>query len=350
MLPSTRCPAYLLLLLIFFITCAACTRPVQYIYYEEELSDVYLSGFPVGNAAPYLEEMQRSVKRISSTTYYEIHRFNPADRVQPGDIENRRALNRLSIESSQDRRSTSGTAIVIHNRENLIGLLTTSHIISTPDTLYEYTDDSREYLLSATIKTDQVTWLMNYAALGSLEVLATDPITDLAILGAEANSRELGSPANELFPKFPYPFGDPQRLQPGAFLYALGFPRGYPVVTSGIVSTTNYGRHHSFVTDMLFNPGFSGGAIVAVRGGIPTFELMGIARSASGTGEWVLVPEEETPEVDPHLRRPYTEGIYLQRKTRIDYGITHVISATDIKRFLDDNSSRLARKGFRIHL
>ncbi len=336
----------LILFVLFFSIAVSCTQPVQYVY-QEQVTDEYLSGYPIGDAGSYLMEMQQSVKRISNTTYYRTHVFDPEDRVRPQDIQEQQQLEQLTREVIEDRTTSSGSAIVIYNRNNRIGLLTTNHTVTTPDTIYEYADETETFLESVTYKTDQLMFVMGMTALGELELLASDPVADLAVLGTRVYPDELDGSVSDHFPLFPYPLGNADELKPGVFLYVLGYPRGYPMVTSGIVGATEYGRRNTFITDALFNPGISGGAIVAIRGGIPSFEWMGMARSSSATGEWLIVPSEDTP-VSHHIRWPYDDQLYLERKNRIDYGITHAISAQQIKEFLETQSSRLSERGYRI--
>lgn len=243
--------------------------------------------------------------------------------------------------------TSSGTAIVIHNRDNLIGMLTARHIITSPDTLYEYREEGRPYLQSVTIKNSQVNWLFDAPYIGNFEVLAHDETADLAVIGTKVDPDNLETTVREQFPVFPHPFGRPDRLRVGTFTYSLGFPRGYPMITTGIVSQTSRDRHHSFVTDALFNPGFSGGAVVAINGGIPAFEWIGLARSTSASREWYVVPE--IGAASEHIgQRPYHGDLFLEEKAMIHYGITHIISSTRIKNMLEDNAIQLLSKGYNI--
>lgn len=334
-------------IILFAVMPFACNRNIEHIYNDQNISDVYISGLPIGNAGPYLEGMQRSVKRLSSTSYYVTYVFHPGDRIRPGDLKKYSSIDQLAHQQFDNKTSSSGTAIVIHNKGDRIGLITTNHILSPPDTLYEYRDEESNILESITVKTRQLTWLLNISSAGSFEVLASDELSDLAVIGAQVDPEGLNGSVDKMFPVFPYGFGDPEEMEPGTFLYGLGYPRGYPMVTTGIVSITSYGRLNSFVTDILFNPGFSGGAVVAIRGGMPDFEWVGMARSTSASREWFVVPDEvQAEEHFPDL--PYKQDLFIEQKNRIDYGITHVISALQIQKFLDDHEESLSERGYDI--
>ncbi len=324
----------------------SCTRPVVYLGQEPGTGE-YLTGYPAGNAAPHLEKIQRSVKRITSTSHYETYLFEPGTRVVPAQVASAASLESLASTVVQSHTTSSGTAIVIHNRDDLIGMITTRHVIASPDTLYEYFETRQPYLSSVTIKKSQVNWLFDAPYVGTFEVLAEDELADLAIIGARVDPSVLDVPVREQFPVFPYPFGRPERMRVGTFTYNFGYPRGYPMITTAIVSQPRRDRHHSFVTDGLFNPGFSGGAVVAINGGLPAFEWVGMARSTSASREWFLVPDEDAAmEHQPHL--PFEGEVFTEQKALIHYGITHVISSSQIRKLLEDNAIYLLSRGYNV--
>ncbi len=341
---STR-TLILFLAAIFFVT-VSCTRSIVYINQEPGTGD-YLTGYPIGNTAPHLEKMHQSVKRITSTSYYETFIFDQQSYVLPSHIDTVSSVESLAELVIHNHTTSSGTAVVIHNKDNLVGMVTARHVITSPDTLFEYREEGQPYLQSVTIKSNQVNWLFDAPYIGNFEVLAHDASADLAVIGTRIDPDKLDISIREQFPVFPHPFGRPEKLRIGTFTYSLGYPRGYPMVTTAIVSQTNRDRHHSFVTDALFNPGFSGGVVVAINGGIPAFEWIGLARSTSASREWFVVPDEET--ASEHIaRRPFHGELFLDQKALIHYGITHVISSTQIKKMLEDNAINLLARGYNI--
>jgi S1-C subfamily serine protease len=120
---------------------------------------------------------------------------------------------------------------------------------------------------------DQVTAALWDGTRVGARVLGRDPEADLALLEIE------GGPYATL------PFAEPEDVQVGEWVLALGNPLGYgPAVTAGIVSATgradiNITTYEDFVqTDAAINPGNSGGALVDLDG-----HLVGI-NTAMGTG------------------------------------------------------------------
>ncbi len=340
------CQCFLFIPVVIF-SVFSCTRTVVYLHQEPGTGE-YLSGYPLGNTGPYLEEMRQSVKRITSTSYYTTYLFDPADNIQWKDLENidsEEYLEQYALKKQSSHSTSAGSAIVIHNRNNRVGLVTTYHILASADTLIEYTEPGSDVLKSISVKNNQVNWLIDSPFMGNFEVLVSDSIADIAIIGTQIRSRDIDRPVSELFPVFPYPFGNPGKMKPGNFIYNIGYPKGYPMITTGIISSLNFDRRQTFITNALFNPGFSGGLVVAINGGIPAFEWIGMARSASATRQWYLVPDEERASIHGEYD-PYEDEIYLERRAKIDYGITQVISVTRIHRLLEEHAEYFLEKGY----
>jgi len=324
----------------------SCTRAVVYIDQEPGTGE-YITSHPVGNASHHLERIQRSVKRITSTSYYETFLFDPDINIAPEDLAGLHSPRPLASKVIQSHTTSSGTGIVIHNRDDLVGMITANHVITSPDTLYEYREKGQPYLNSITIKINQVNWLFDAPYVGTFDVIVTDELADLAFIGARIDPATLDVPVREQFPVFPYPFGRPDRLRIGTFTYSFGYPRGYPMVTTAIVSQASRDRHHSFVTDGLFNPGFSGGAVVAINGGLPAFEWVGMARSTSASRDWYLIPDED--EAREHLAQlPFHGDVFVEERATIHYGITHVVSVTKIREMLDQHAIFLLANGYNV--
>jgi serine protease Do len=123
----------------------------------------------------------------------------------------------------------------------------------------------------------------------SVEVVGSDPLSDLAVLRTESN----GLVAAEL--------GDADGLQVGQLVVAIGNPNGFAgSVTAGVVSAlgrslpTRSGSATRIVenviqTDAALNPGNSGGALADGAG-----RVVGINTAVAGVGLGLAVPINET--------------------------------------------------------
>jgi len=156
---------------------------------------------------------------------------------------------------------------------------------------------------------------------------------------------------SEPFPRprvFMYPAGRARELEWGTFVYLFGYPTGHKMVTKAIVSSPRKDRHGAFLVDAVFTPGFSGGIALAIRDGVPNFELVGIVKLVSGRSTYVLVPpsDDATTEFDPLV--PYTGDIYVQKRTEIEYGIVQAVPVETILEFIDAHRGDLASRGYTV--
>ena len=156
--------------------------------------------------------------------------------------------------------------------------------------------------------------------------------------------RAFNDPFQRIRP-FKYPLGESNDLELGSFVYIIGYPMGHKMITKGIVSNTRDDKSDSFLIDALFNRGFSGGIILAIRDGVPNFELVGMAKSVSAKNEYILIPATRNGKLEYARNFPYSGNVYVKKLDDINYGITYTISTDEIIKFLKENETQLLQNG-----
>jgi len=333
-------------LLACAVMLAGCSSSVYHDVYPTLTDGRYDSEFPYRGCSKQLEEIAETVNMLSSIAYYRSFTFTMEDRVVRGDIAE--TLLRLKNGQSVYVNSTaSGTATAILYDDRRVMLLTCAHIVDFEDTVFSFyiTPDHRAtpWLKSVAIKEKQTNYVATFPEGGELEILAMDRSADIALLGKRFSSE----PTNRIR-VFPYPFGNARDLEWGTFVYMFGYPSGFKMVTKGIVSSPNKDKRGSFMVDATFSRGFSGGITLAIRDGVPNFELVGIVRLVSARSSYVLSPEKENGEMvfDPAV--PYTGAVFVERKTEVESGLTQAVPIEAIREFIRTQAPRLQDKGYSI--
>jgi hypothetical protein len=126
----------------------------------------------------------------------------------------------------------------------------------------------------------------------------------------------------------------------------FGYPAGYRIVTKAIVSSPNRDRYGSFLTDAVFNRGFSGGIVLAIRDGVPNFELVGMMKLVPGHQHYYLTPAKEGEQVDFESNVPFKGDMYAESRTDIIYGVAPAIPSELIIDFLKTNQQKLIDQGY----
>lgn len=332
-----------ILFLITSIFGISCTKRIYDVMYPTLSDGKYDTEFPYRDCSRQLEEIAGTVKRINTIAYYESFMFRREDRVTAGDVD-RRLLRRQAEKDEGFHQTASGTATVIYARPPKVALLTCAHIVDHPDTVYNYyadeNGDATELLQTVSYKIRQENYITDFRQGGHLEILKMDMKNDIAIMGVEIEDEE------KYIPVFDYPAGRAKDLEWGSFVYVLGYPMGFQMITRGLVSKPQLEEPGMFLIDALFNRGISGGLVLAVRDGVPNFELVGMARSVSAKEEYVLSPEKEVEEYDYDPLFPYEGSLYVQKRSRINYGITHAVTTETIRRFIEENMMLFDENGF----
>jgi hypothetical protein len=328
------------ILMILTVSIFSCSKKIYRTAYPTLSDGRYDSEFPYKNCSKELLEISEAVTKVFCNSYYKNYYFAPERKIAQKDI-NKKLL--ATADGLVELKSTvSGTATVIYYEANRIAILTCWHVVNKQDTIINYfsfeDNPNQKYVQTVSIKQRQEILVYGMPDDGVFDILLKDDENDIAIL-----SKELKEPSVAQISVLKYPFGKAKELEWGSFLYLIGYPMGYKVITRGIVSQPDRDKRGAFLIDALFNRGLSGGILLAVRDGVPNFEVVGITTSAAAETETVLVPERNE-SYDETI--PYEGKIYVNNKKNINYGITKAIAAEAILSLIRENRDDLLKKGF----
>lgn len=303
----------------------------------------YDSEFPYRNSSAQLEEISNSVKLVNSIAFYTSYLFNESDRIRAIGIPGLN-FDKVAHEKIFFNRTASGTATLINKDQGQVAFLTVAHVVAFPDTIisfFIYTDGSlSNFVQSVSVKLKQTNYVADLPDNGELEILAIDKTNDLAILG---KSFQLDKTL-KLVP-FDYPWGKAAELEWGSFVYIFGYPMNFKMVTKGIVSSPSKDKNY-FLVDAAYNRGFSGGIVLAIRDGVPNFELVGLVKSVPADYTYTIRPMQKEHDLDYNPMIPYKGDVYVDKEQVLRPGITKIIGIELVKEFIEDHKQELIRKGF----
>jgi hypothetical protein len=306
----------------------------------------YDSEFPSTDCSAQLETILKSVRKVNCYVSYRTYVFGEKSHTTLADLSSDHVFSSADA-SLYTNEATSGTALIIQSDANRIALLTCAHIVNLPDTIISWSEfqdlESNKYIRSISFKVKEQITIRDVPEGAKFTLLACDQKRDLAVLGREYSTPQF----NQDLPAFPYPTGHSAELNWGDFLYLAGYPTGQLMVTKGIVSKTN-DTENNFLTDAPFNEGFSGGIVMAIRDGIPNFELVGIGRSVTAGTEYYIKPEKEIYEYNYNPSIPYDGPLYVKQKKEINYGVTWVVPIDRIRDFYLDNRLKINSSGYQL--
>ena len=336
----------ILILLSISLIISSCSSVIHKVAYPTLSDGKYDSEFPYKSSSKQLEEITNSVKMLNCVAYYTTYIFSADSMIRKKDL-NQTIIEEKNIDIGRFDRTASGTATILSEKSGSVILLTCAHIVDFPDTLISYYKSANGYntgyIESISIKDKQVNYIPEFPKGGEVEVLVRDDRQDLALLG-----RHYGMEEKYDFNVFEYPVGKAKDLAWGSFVYAIGYPMNYKMLSKGIVSSPNRDSRGTFLIDAVFNKGFSGGIVLAIRDGVPNFELVGLVNSVPIMRQFVLTPK------NPNRRRiynpivPYKGETYLQEMMNIRYGVTKVVSIETIMKFIENNWKPVLEKGYNL--
>lgn len=322
---------------------ASCSSSVYRDVYPTLIDGRYDSEFPYRGCSQQLEEVAETVKRITVMAHYKAYAFPLADSVTIGRI-SKPFLENLEPAAAYQHFSSAGTGTVIYNGNGRVAVLTCAHIVDFADTLTTHylgrDNRTTPYLRSIAVKSSQLAFLNDVPGGSSLEILVTDRTTDIALLG-----QRLTESQSSFVRVFRYPLGRAKQLEWGSFVYLFGYPSGYRMVTKGIVSLSSKAPGGSFVIDAVTSPGSSGSIALAIRDGVPNFELVGMVKMIPAQVSHVLTPSRDGDvEYDP--LSPYHGEVFVQRKLEMQQGIAVAIPIETVVAFLNRHDRQLREMGY----
>jgi hypothetical protein len=330
-------------LLFVILLMAACSSTSYETVYPTLSDGKYDSEFPYRNCSEQLEEISQSLVKLDVLVFYHTHTFSLESKTSMEMIRNTSVdLSGISSASDVFSESVGGTAVAVYYSDKHIAFLTCAHIINYPDTVvtyFPYPNDNFVQVIG--IKARQQNSIGEITLGSEFEILAMDSKNDIAILGKEIS----GEKQNNV-KVFSYPMGDSEELEWGSFVYIMGFPLGHEMITRGIVSDPARIRKGSFLIDAVFNQGFSGGPVIAVRDGVPNFEIVGMVKSSAAVNRNYLAPAKSKDQLSINASQIYTGEIKVNTEKDIKYGITFSVTTATLRAFYEKHRQSLEERGY----
>ena len=302
----------------------------------------YDSEFPYRNCSEQLEDIASTLVKLDVLVFYKTYTFTLDSKITLDQITGNNKLDELASSVDVFSESVGGTAVTVQYTDRNIAYLSCAHIVDYPDTIityFPYPDDN--YVQLAGIKARQQNSISKAPPGGKLEILAMDRRADIVILG-----KEVDGPKQNDIQVFTYPMGDSGELEWGSFVYIMGFPLGHAMITRGIVSDPKRIRKGSFLIDAVFNQGFSGGPVIAVRDGVPNFEIVGMVKSSAAVNKIYLTPENTDKMGEISFDEPYEGKVRITAEKEIQYGITFSVTTEMLIDFYKQHSRDLKDRGY----
>lgn len=332
------------IILDFFFLLAACTTLNYREVYPTLEDGKYDSEFPYKGASDELRELSLTVHRINSSVFYKTYTFDKKADLTLTSLINA-DLSSIAVSEGYVDQSTSGTGTAIYFNEGKLGILTCAHVVEFPDTVISYFPDSEgrftQFIQAIFIKERHTIYAAGFPEGGEFELLVSNTKSDLAVIGKDYKIL-----SNLKFPVFNYPLGKAKELDWGSFVYLFGYPINYQMVTKAIVSNPNRDDEGSFLVDAVVNNGMSGGIVLAIKDGVPNFEMVGMIQWVPEEEDNILIPKnlKNNEHYNPII--PYEGEEYVKRFSSIRYGIARVISIEAIMKFIVANKEILYEKKY----
>lgn len=303
----------------------------------------YDTEFPYKNSSRQLKEISDCIKLINSIAFYTSYIFSFNSFITKNDI-TKIDFEKTAVKKVYFNKTASGTATLIYKDQEKILFMTVAHVVSFEDTIISYfvnqDGSTSNYIQSISIKTRQTNYIPDLPSGGELDIILMDKNIDIALLTKKLSNTDLIN-----LSVFNYPWGNSSELEWGNFVYVFGYPMNLKMVTKALVSISSKEKN-TFLIDAVFNRGSSGGIVLAIRDGVPNFEIVGIIKSVPADYQYVLHPLTKDQNLEFNPLVPYKGDIYVEKEQIMRTGITKVISIEAVKDFIEHHKSYLLSKGF----
>ena len=304
----------------------------------------YDSEFPYKGASDELRNISLTVQRIHSSIFYKTYTFSQDTELKIANLKTFE-FKKLAVSEGYADQSTSGTGTTIYFNDGKVAILTCAHVVQFPDTVISFFPNSEgnftDNIQAIFIRERQAIYVAGFPEGSEFELLVADKKSDLALIGKDYKIL-----SDLRFPVFTYPTGKAKELDWGSFVYLFGYPINYQMVTKAIVSNPNRDDYGSFLVDAVVNNGMSGGLVLAIRDGVPNFEMVGMIQWVPEEEDNILVPKKLNNNERYNPIVPYEGEEYVKRFSSIRYGIARVISSEAILEFLRKNEEILYGKKY----
>ncbi|WP_340104736.1 S1 family peptidase [Rhodohalobacter sp. 8-1] len=327
---------------LLFTGCSTSER----IIFDDNETSYYRSSTGSDVIREQLKNSLKSIKRVQNEVVYQTYYF---DELNPPRWTELRGVDFETVadHSKMENHSTAGSALTMSNRGGRIALLTAAHIVSFPDTIWTFADESEpdvEKRVNAVSVQESVNhFVYSDDRIIIFDVVVTDPDRDLAVLIRDMG----GDRARTSLETLAIPPGNANQMDWTDMVYAVGYPKGIQMVTRGMLSKASFNPRRRLILDASFNPGFSGGALFAVRSDGSGLEWVGLVIMASAEREQYVGPEE-IADGEYQFGRIYEGPLYVQSSFRLNYGITFAIDINEIGNFFRDYEEELRQEDIRV--
>ncbi len=323
----------------------ACSKEIQREPRQDLTDGKYDSEFPSTPASASLSEISDCIFTVNSVGSYKTFAFDEARKVTVADLQGG-ILDHAGVEPQFSDNATRGTATLVFNDGKKMAFLTCAHNVTMSDTILSFYRgaDRRptNHIRTVAVKTKQFIYVSPLPEEGTVEVLVCDMSADVAVVGKSVKS-QFGIAISP----FKYRLGRAGELGWGTFTYVFSCPAGVKMVTRSLSSLSARDPEEAFFIDAVLGTGSSGGIVLAVRDGVPNYELVGMVRVVQARFSNLLMPADGGEEVyDTGV--PYSGEVYVSKKVDLEYGVTRCISAEAIRKSLKRSIDRLAAQGYNL--